>query len=73
MGIDKSLVEKRQLQLANQIKEIKECLKESGIESAKIVLESQGFLGALTPVIKSFRIGKGAVQDLAEADPRNIS
>ncbi|MEL7225015.1 MAG: hypothetical protein AAGL17_09120 [Cyanobacteria bacterium J06576_12] len=72
-GMNNDRVVKAQTLLTEQIKKVNEQLKESGIESAEVVIESQGILGTPTPVIKSFRIGKGPIQEVAEADPGNIS
>ena len=77
MGIDKKFRAAQTEQFVEQIKKLNEQLKEAGIESAEVGLEAKGGLlgipGVPTPVIKSFRIGKGPTDRVAQADPGNIS
>lgn len=69
MGIPKETTGK---DFAEQIKTIKEQLKDLGVDSAEVAFDSTGILQKLTPVIKSLTIREKAIANVAQADPGNI-
>jgi hypothetical protein len=56
----------------DQIKELKEKLRELGVDSAEVTLDGRGGLIPSVPIVHSFTVSQRAIENVAQADPGNI-